>query len=45
MWKKVYKLISTGVIHELEPAYGEQIACAGLVDKTNYHKADWVHTQ
>ena len=28
------------VVHELEPARGDQIACEGLVDKTNYHKAD-----
>ena len=31
------------VVYELEPAhaYGDQIACEGLVDKTNYRKADW----
>ena len=26
------------VVHELEPAHGEQTACEGLVDKTNYHQ-------
>ena len=29
------------VVHELEPAHGDQTACEGLVDKTNYCKADW----
>ena len=28
------------VVHELEPAHGDQTACEGLVDKTNYCKAD-----
>ena len=44
-WKKnVYTLISiesSTVVHELEPAHGGQTACEGLVDKTNYRKADW----
>ena len=31
------------VVHELEPAHGDQTACEGLVDKTNYRKADWVN--
>ena len=26
------------VVHELEPARGDQTACEGLVDKTNYLK-------
>jgi len=41
-WKKnVYNLISLALlsIYELEPAYGDQTACEGLVDKTNFHKA------
>ena len=29
------------VVHELEPAHGDQTACEGLVDKTNYLKTDW----
>ena len=29
------------VVHELEPAHGDQTACEGLVDKTSYCKADW----
>ena len=30
------------VVHELEPAHGDQTACEGLDDNTNYHKADWI---
>ena len=29
------------VVHELESAHGDQTASEGLVDKTNYRKADW----
>ena len=29
----------SSVFHELEPAYGGQTACVGLLDKTNYHRA------
>ena len=28
------------IIHELQLARGDQTACEGLLDKTNYHKAD-----
>ena len=28
-------------VHELEPTHGDQTACESLVNKTNYHKADW----
>ena len=35
------KLLSMNLNHELEPAHGDQTACEGLVDKTNYCKADW----
>ena len=28
------------IVHELEPAHGDQTACEGLVDKTDYRKAD-----
>ena len=30
-------------VHELEPDHGDQTACEGLVDKTNYRKADSVN--
>ena len=29
------------VVHELEPAHGDQTACEGLIDKTTYRKVDW----
>ena len=28
------------IVHELQPARGDQTTCEGLLDKTNYHKAD-----
>ena len=34
-------MLVTSVVHELELAHGDQTACEDLVDKTNYHKADW----
>ena len=33
------------VVHELEPAHGDQTTCEGLVDKINYCKADWDHSE
>ena len=33
--------VACSFVHELEPAHGDQTACEGLVDKTNYLKTDW----
>ena len=33
------------VVHELEPTHGDQAASEGLVNITDYRKADWDYCQ